>query len=507
MRPRRSSRFLNVQTLCTSPRLYVIDHFASDTEVAQVLAMSRDRRALARRGVSTAHDHTGLSCELPVRSEPCLQALARRIHQVVGFDNDLGTTLRFRRYEVGEYHPPHSDSYTIDGSTLIATAMLYLTDTAAGGETVFPQALPVSVQIQPRKGRLVVWFSHERDGHPDPHAVHEALPVERGAKATLTSFIYQPLAYSKTELAALRRDVPAPGTKPNHATFHCINDGVPEETVRLLRVACAERGVDYTEIDPLDFDYAPDRRLHRGALMYRPAVSLAAMRVEQFLMNDGVATFYRDVDVLNSDCISPPLVLERAGVPVPRTIYCATADRAILRGYVERLGGFPVVVKFLGRSRGLGVLRADSPAALFSLIDFALDQGASPLLCSYIADAVHWRLVVIGPRVVAAYRNLQEEDDFRTYASSDERDYTTRVSPRLRRLAVHATQALGLEMGGVDVLEDRQGRLYVLEVNFPSYFAQAQLVAGVDVAGTMLDYLLAKAERLESEGGRRRAKR
>jgi glutathione synthase/RimK-type ligase-like ATP-grasp enzyme len=199
--------------------------------------------------------------------------------------------------------------------------------------------------------------------------------------------------------------------------------------------------------------------------------------------------------VLNSDCISPPLVLQRAGVPVPRTIFCATADRAVLRGYVERLGGFPVVVKFLGRSRGIGVLRADSHAALFSLLDFALDQGASPLLCSYIAGAVHWRVVVIGGRAVAAYRNQNEEDDFRTYASDDVHDYTAQVAPRLGRIAVRATQALGLEMGGVDVLEDPAGRRYVLEVNFPCFFAQAQLVAGVDVAGMMVDYLLAKAER------------
>ena len=36
-------------------------------------------------------------------------------------------------------------------------------------------------------------------------------------------------------------------------------------------------------------------------------------------------------------------------------------------------------------------------------------------------------------------------------------------------------------------------RLYLLEANFPCYYAQAQLKGGVDVAGAMVDYLLSQA--------------
>jgi glutathione synthase/RimK-type ligase-like ATP-grasp enzyme len=58
--------------------------------------------------------------------------------------------------------------------------------------------------------------------------------------------------------------------------------------------------------------------------------------------------------------------------------------------------------------------------------------------------------------------------------------------------AVHAGR---VEFGGVDLLEDVNGQLYLSEVNYPCYFAHAQLGAGVDVAGRMVAHLEAKPAR------------
>ena len=40
------------------------------------------------------------------------------------------------------------------------------------------------------------------------------------------------------------------------------------------------------------------------------------------------------------------------------------------------------------------------------------------------------------------------------------------------------------------------GRLYLLESNFPCYFATPQEAVGTDVAGAMLDFLIEKSRRL-----------
>jgi RimK-like ATP-grasp domain/2OG-Fe(II) oxygenase superfamily len=493
-----------------APRLYVVDHFANNAEIAHILAVASNLPALRRRGIVTSQDATGDSFELPVRGDEILERLCARVYATVGIENDRGETLRFRRYRAGQSHPLHSDSYRAGDSFLIVTAMLYLADTQAGGETHFPNAKPRPLRLKPRKGRLVVWFNHLPNGQVDSDAVHESLPVRLGEKVTLTNFIYRPLSYARTETTdkRLRPTPPEPKTSNKRSRakrlsgsgqpapkvkFYCVNDGVPAETTSLLRNSCAARKIEYLEIDAPLFDYDPASQLTRGDLLYRPAVSLAAIRVEQFLFNEGVATFHAEADAIFYDCLTSPLVYQRKGLPIPRTVFCATADRRVLRGYIEQLGGFPIVLKLLGRSSGIGVIRVDSFPAFFSLMDHCLAQGSKPALCAFVPDAVHWRVIVIGNRAVAAYRNQPARDDFRTYASDEISNYNEPINPALADLAVSAVHALKHEFGGVDILAQPDGRLFLLESNFPCYFPQAQLVAGIDISGMMIEHLLKKA--------------
>jgi hypothetical protein len=279
-------------------------------------------------------------------------------------------------------------------------------------------------------------------------------------------------------------------------TLHCVDDGCPVETTSLLQQACAARDVKYVAVEATSFLFEPEMRAQPGDLLYRPAISMAATRVEQFLYDTGVSTLYREPDDIWFGAMASPMLHQRMGVPVPRTFFCNTTDRSILRYFVEQLGGFPVVVKIQGFSGGLGVIRSDSWPSLFSLVEYLVHQGSGPLLCAYVPDATHWRVVVVGDRAVAAYRNTQETDDFRTYAGTDLCDYPEEVPQTLGELAVRATVTLRRELAGVDILEHGTGRFYVLEANFPCYFAQAQLVRGTDIAGAIVEHLLQKAARL-----------
>ena len=282
--------------------------------------------------------------------------------------------------------------------------------------------------------------------------------------------------------------------------LHLVDDAVPAETVAYVQQACDERGVELVHWHARGFDFEPERQLGPGELLYRPAVSLAAIRAEQHLYGDGVATFYRDPDGPAFQASNGPLLHARAGVPVPRTVYCANANRDFLRRAAERLGGFPLIVKVLGYSGGTGVMLAESLPGLFSLVDYLVAQGAQPLLAAYVPDAVHWRVVVVGDRAVAAYTNPVDADDFRTYGTTDPADCTAEPRPDLADAAVRAVHALRVDHGGVDLLEHPSGRVYLLEANFPCYFAHAQKVAGIDVAGPMVDFLLEKAVRLTAAG-------
>ena len=271
---------------------------------------------------------------------------------------------------------------------------------------------------------------------------------------------------------------------------------VPQETGRLLSEACEERGFAFETVVARRFDFDPAHRPAAGDMLYRGAVSAASLRVELFLYSQGVATFYADRRGPFMQPVTPPLLYAHAGVPTPRTVSVSCSDADLLRTLVERVGGFPVVLKVLGRSSGVGVMRLEGMPSLRSVLDYALSQGQSPLLCEYVPDALHWRLIVVGDEIVAHYRNRQRLDDFRSDGSDDPADFEAPVPEGVAEAARMAVRAEGLEHAGVDVLEAPSGRAYVLEANFPCYYAQAQLVAGVGVAGRMVEHLASKAARL-----------
>ena len=191
-----------MRTLSSTPRLYVIDAFAAEAEIAHVLTAAGAPIELIRRGIRPAHNETGFSFEMPVHGDAVMEALAQRISQTLGMDNEAGETMRFRRYAVGESHPLHKDVWQIGDVHLVVTTLLYLTDVEAGGETYFPRSQPAPLLVKPCRGRLAIWFNHTPDGEVDEAAIHEARVVKRGVKCTITSFIYKPLAYAATKLRA-----------------------------------------------------------------------------------------------------------------------------------------------------------------------------------------------------------------------------------------------------------------------------------------------------------------
>lgn len=282
--------------------------------------------------------------------------------------------------------------------------------------------------------------------------------------------------------------------------LHVVNDNVPAISVSLLRDACQTRSIEMKVHDAPTFLFAPENRATPGDLMFRPAISLTAIKVEQFLYSERVATFYQAPDGIFFNCNNALRLFEQSGIPCPRTFQLNSLSREALDYYVEQLGGYPVVLKVLGNSRGVGVMKLDSAQALYSVADYVATQAQLPLLCAYVDDAVHWRCVVVGDRVVAAYLNPPDGKDFRTYGTARAEDVFTMVDAEMEALAVAAVQALRLEFGGVDILRHASGRLYVLEANFPCYYAHAQETGGVDVAGAMVEHLLRKRQTLVSVG-------
>ena len=261
-----------------------------------------------------------------------------------------------------------------------------------------------------------------------------------------------------------------------------------EETNAVLARACEERGVELVIVTPEEYVADARRAPRRGDLLYRAATGIAADRIEKGLWSPDVATFY---ETPFFECTGQSQWLERCGLPMPHTVHTLPKDRQALERLVKKLGGFPVVVKVPGGEGGQGVIRVDSLPALFSLLDYA---PPSATMMEYFEHVVAYRLVVLGRRVIASEARHPGAFDFRSNAMGG---LIGRIEApkRLTSIAVAAARALRLEFGGADVLEDSRGRLRLAELNFPCYFADQQRDSGIDIAGKMVDHLLAKSRR------------
>lgn len=265
--------------------------------------------------------------------------------------------------------------------------------------------------------------------------------------------------------------------------------GVENDRLELLRAACRKLKVPFQALDPESFDFSKSSPVKKGDIVYRASRGKLLRFFEDYIAVPGSITFYRDIGNRKTD----PFLLGKHDIPVPQTIFCAGRKRDRLMEYVKRLGGFPVVLKALGGTRGMGVLKVDSFSALVSLADFLLGQGKMFVLKKYLPVRTSARFIVLGYNVISSLEYIATDRDFRTNSSKKLKVKPKKYSKSLEELAVRATHSMGWEFGGVDILI-HDGKPYVSEVNFPCNFVRAQTLTRRDIALQMVQYLRAKSE-------------
>ncbi len=229
-------------------------------------------------------------------------------------------------------------------------------------------------------------------------------------------------------------------------------------------------------------------------MVYRAAVSDSARRIERMITGPNVATFRTNWISLFSGRGCSYYLHEKIGLPViPSVPFIPETDAGIERA-MEELGGFPVIVKILGGSLGVGVIRIDSSPSLKSLLDYLRSKDANVLIRKYIPHKYYGRLVVVGDSVVASHITFNVDGEFRTNAGDGLKNVREAkvFSPEIQAIAVKAVHALGLETGGVDLLFDADGNPHLAEVNFPNDFSVTQKITGIDIAQAMVVHLMGK---------------
>lgn len=223
-------------------------------------------------------------------------------------------------------------------------------------------------------------------------------------------------------------------------------------------------------------------------------------RLARALENRGlfVANSARAIEICDDKALTH-LALERAGMPMPRTILAPMtysnvgySNLDFLKEAGERLG-YPVVVKECFGSFGQQVYLAREEGELFSMGRRL--SGRPFLMQEFIKSSFgrDIRLQVVGGEAVAAMYRYSQGGDFRANISSGGKMEAYTPSEEEKALAVKVCQCLDLDFAGVDLLFGEKGPI-VCEVNSNAHFKNIFDCTGVNTAEKIMGYLVKKVK-------------
>ncbi|KAB2814270.1 30S ribosomal protein S6--L-glutamate ligase [Phaeocystidibacter luteus] len=210
--------------------------------------------------------------------------------------------------------------------------------------------------------------------------------------------------------------------------------------------------------------------------------------IRQFEMRQVFTTVSSLALVRSRDKLRATQILARHGVGIPKTAFAKQPND--VDSLIKQVGGTPLIVKLLEGTQGLGVVLAETRKAAKSVIEAFYGLNANILVQEFIEEAggADIRAVVVGGKVVAAYKRQGKEGEFRSNIHRGGSGAKVRLTKAEKDMAVKAARALGLHVAGVDMLQSKRGPL-ILEVNSSPGLKGIESTTGVDVASIIIEYI------------------
>ena len=176
--------------------IWAVPQFLSPAECSQLMAMidrTAQPSAVLDHGYTEAWRTSSSGDVDPY--DPFIQRVEERIDALLNLPHEWGETMQGQRYTVGQEFKYHLDVFWTKadywpveakrGGQRAITAMAYLNDVAAGGETQFTA---IGLAVPPQQGVLLIWNNNYADGTPNEDTMHAGLPVTKGKKYVLTKW-------------------------------------------------------------------------------------------------------------------------------------------------------------------------------------------------------------------------------------------------------------------------------------------------------------------------------
>ncbi len=259
---------------------------------------------------------------------------------------------------------------------------------------------------------------------------------------------------------------------------------------KLIMAAAEARGITVNLVDVRTEVFHPNTYKREFDIALERCISTSkGTYATHFLESMGVR-------VINSSSIASvcedkfltSLTLQRAGVPTPDFALVFGVEEAKVA--IERLGGFPCVIKPNVGSWGRLLAKINDLDALEAIIEHKDVLGSPQQKAIYIQQYVKKpgrdiRLFVIGGEALCAiYRTSPH---WITNTARGGQATLCPLTDDLRKIAKAASDAVGGGILALDVFETDQG-FSINEINHTMEFKNSELPTGVSISGAIVDY-------------------
>lgn len=182
-------------------------------------------------------------------------------------------------------------------------------------------------------------------------------------------------------------------------------------------------------------------------------------------------------------------LLSKRGIGLPITGFAHSPDE--IKDLIAMVGGPPLVLKILEGTQGIGVILVETTKAARSVLEAFLGLKVNIMVQEYIKEAggADIRCFVVGGKVIAAMkRQSKSPEEFRSNLHRGGTASAVDITQEESFMAVRATNIMGLNVAGVDIVRSNRGPL-IIEINASPGLEGIERATQVDVAGHIIDFI------------------
>jgi glutathione synthase/RimK-type ligase-like ATP-grasp enzyme len=177
-------------------------------------------------------------------------------------------------------------------------------------------------------------------------------------------------------------------------------------------------------------------------------------------------TTYREVGPMGSKLASF-LKMAYAGLPVIPSYYCHRSAVTLKQEAIVVELELPLVAKEISSQRGEGVFLVNKREDFVEVVNIHPDKNF--IFQKYVPTTEEYRVLVLGQTIGAFERKTPTAaGEFRSNvclgATEEFMDIST-IPEDFKQISLKAAKVLGIEVAGVDLLIDKNGKPWILEVN------------------------------------------